>query len=112
MERTLTSQEETNRAMRESLDAYKQIVDRYAAMHERTARLVQTAVDDLTSAGQGQMDAAKAMLMPQTAASTAATAASEPFTQMMQTWIDAFPRLAAAIQGIPDRPDLGDGSSR
>jgi len=87
MERTLTSQEETNRAMRDSLDAYRQIVERYAAMHERTAKMVQTAVNDLTAAGQGQMDAAKALLLPQ----KAATSAAEPFTQMMQAWIDAFP---------------------
>ena len=95
MERTLTSQEETNRAMRESLDVYRQIVDRYATMQERTARLVQTAVDDLKAAGEGQMDAARALLMPQ----AGATAATEPFTQMMQPWLDAFSRFGGESAG-------------
>ena len=95
MEQTLTSQEHTNRAMRESLDAYRQIVDRYAAMQERTARLVQTAVDDLKVAGEGQMQAARALLVPP----TGATAATEPFTQMMQPWIDAFSRFGGESAG-------------
>ena len=64
MERTLTSQEETNRALRQSLEGYRQLVEGYAAAQERTARLVQSSVDDLKSAGQGQMEAARALLPP------------------------------------------------
>jgi hypothetical protein len=85
MDRTLTSQEETNRALWQSLEGYRQLVDRYAAAQERTARLVQTAVDDLRGAGEGQMEAARALLAPPTGAT-----ATEPFTQMMQAWTDAF----------------------
>lgn len=92
MERALASQEETNRALRESLEGYRQIVDRYAAAQERTARLVQTAADDLKAAGEGQMEAAKALLAPPTWATGAAT--SEPFTQMMEMWTDAFTRFS------------------
>src|ERR1700751_2666402 len=40
MERTLASQEETNRAIRHSLESYRQLVDSYAATPQRTARLV------------------------------------------------------------------------
>jgi chromosome segregation ATPase len=97
MERTLTSQEETNRAMRQSLEAYRQLVDRYAATQEGTSRLVQTAVDDLKAAGEGQMEAARALLMPP----TGATAATEPFTQMMQAWIDAFTRFSGGGTADP-----------
>ena len=102
MERTLTSQEETNRAMRESLDAYRQIIDRYAAMHERTARLVQTAVDDLKAAGEGQMEAAKAMLLPP-AAATAAHRAVHTDDAGVDRRLQSLRRRRSRI---PDRPDL------
>ena len=68
MERALASQEETNRALRQSLEGYRQLVDRYAAAQERTAGLVRTAVDDLKAAGEGQMEAARALLTPPTGA--------------------------------------------
>lgn len=90
MERALISQEETNRALRQSLEGYRQLLGRYAATQERTAALVQSAVDDLKTAGQGQMDAARALLTPP----TGATAAAEPFMQIMQTWTDAFGRFS------------------
>ena len=66
MERVLASQEETNRALRQSLEGYREIIDRYAAAQERTAQLVQSAVDDLKAAGEGQMEAARALLTPPT----------------------------------------------
>jgi ABC-type transporter Mla subunit MlaD len=96
MERTLASQEETNRAIRHSLESYRQLVDSYAATQERTARLVQSAVDDLKAAGEGQMEAARALLMPPTAA-----AGTEPFTQMIQAWIDAFTRFSGGGAADP-----------
>ena len=100
MERALASQEETNRALRQSLEGYRQIVDRYAATQERTARLVQTAVDDLKAAGEGQMEAARALLRPPTWA-TEATGATEPFTQVMQAWTDAFTRFSGGRTADP-----------
>jgi chromosome segregation ATPase len=66
MERALASQEETNRALRQSLEGFRQVVDRYAEAQERTAGLVQSAVDDLKAAGEGQMEAARALLTPPT----------------------------------------------
>jgi hypothetical protein len=95
MERTLTSQEEINRATRQSLESYRQLVDGYAATQERTARLVQSAVDDLKAVGEGQMEAARVLLMPPAAAGT------EPFTQMMQAWIDAFTRFSGGGAADP-----------
>ena len=97
MERALASQEETNRALRQSVEGYRQVVDRYAAAQERTARLVQTAVDDLKAAGEGQMEAARALLTPP----TGATAATEPFMQMMQAWTDAFTRFSGGRTADP-----------
>jgi hypothetical protein len=85
MDRTLTSQEETNRAMRQSLEGYRQLIDHYVSAQERAAQLVRNAVDDLNAAGQGQIDAARAMLtLP-----TGASAATAPFMQMMRAWTDA-----------------------
>jgi hypothetical protein len=100
MERALAGQEETNRALRQSLEGYRQIVDRYVAAQERTARLVQTAVDDLKAAGEDQLEAARAMLTPPTWA-TGATAATEPFTQMMKAWTDAFTRFSGGRTADP-----------
>jgi chromosome segregation ATPase len=97
MERALASQEETNRALRQSLQGYREVVDRYAATQERTARLVQTAVDDLRAAGEGQMEAARALLTPP----TGATAATEPFTQVLQAWTDAFARFSGGRTADP-----------
>lgn len=93
MERALASQEETNRALRQSLEGYRNIIDRYAAAQERTARLVQTSVDDLKAAGESQIEAARALLTPPTW-TTGSTAPAEPFTQIMNAWIEAFTRLA------------------
>ena len=47
-------------------EGYRQIIDRYVAAQERTARLVQTSVDDLKAAGDGQMEATRALLSPPT----------------------------------------------
>ena len=99
MERALASQEETNRALRQSLEGYREVVDRYAAAQERTARLVQTAVDDLRAAGEGQMEAARALLRPPTG--DGATGATEPFTQVMQAWTDAFARFSGGRTADP-----------
>lgn len=90
MERALVSQEETNQALRESLEGYRQTVDRYTAAQERTTKMVQTAVDDLKAAGEGQMEAARALLKP----AGGVSAAAEPFTQMMRVWTDAFKRFS------------------
>jgi chromosome segregation ATPase len=90
MERALASQEETNRALRQSLEGFRQVVDRYAAAQERTAGLVQSAVE-------GQMEAARALLTPP----TGAAAATEPFTQVMQAWTDAFTRFSGGRTADP-----------
>ena len=100
MERALASQEETNRALQQSLEGYRQLVDRYGAAQERTAGLVQSAVDDLKAAGEGQMEAARALLTPPTWA-TGAAGATEPFTQMMQAWTDAFTRFSGGRTADP-----------
>ena len=97
MERALASQEETNRALRESLQGYRQMVDRFVNAQERTARLVQTSVEDLKAAGEAQMEATRALLTP-TSWPPDTAAATEPFTQLMKAWTEAFSRFG------PDRP--------
>lgn len=93
MERALVSQEETNRALRQSLEGYREIVDRYAAASERTTRLVETAIGDLTAAGEQQLAAAKVLLMPAKWTSGPMEAA-EPFTKMIKAWTDAFAHIS------------------
>ena len=81
------------------VDLEMELNRRYAAAQERTARLVQTVVDDLRAAGEGQMEAAKALLTPPPWATGAA--ATEPFTQMMQAWTDAFTRFSRGPSADP-----------
>ena len=86
VERVLSSQEENNRALRLSLQSYRQIVDRYATAQDRAAQLVRNSVDDLKTAGDGQLEIAKALM---TASSWGAP--TEVFAQMMSAWTAAFP---------------------
>jgi ABC-type transporter Mla subunit MlaD len=97
MERALESQEETNRAIRQSLEGYREILDRFTAAQERSTRLVQTAVDDLKTATEGQLQAARALLTPP----AAVTATAEPFTGMLQAWNEAFRQLMSAATPPP-----------
>jgi DNA repair exonuclease SbcCD ATPase subunit len=89
IERALESQEETNRAIRQSLEGYREILDRFSAAQERSAKLVQTAVDNLRTATEGQLEAAKALLTPP----PAVTATAEPFSEMLQAWNAAVRQL-------------------
>jgi hypothetical protein len=97
MERTLTSQEETNRALRQSLEGYRQ--SSTATRPRRSAPPGWCRPPSTTSraAGEGQMEAARALLAPP----TGATAATEPFTQMMQAWTDAFTRFSGGGTADP-----------
>ena len=53
----------------------------------------------LKAAGEGQMEAARALLRPPTWATGAG--ATEPFTQMMQAWTDAFTRFSGGRTADP-----------
>ncbi len=92
MEKALESQEQTNQAIRQSLDGYRQIVERYVAAQERTARLVQEAVDELKAATQGQLEAARVFLTPP----PSVAASAEPFTEMLQAWNKAVSQMMQA----------------
>ena len=71
-----------------------------AGAQERAARLVQSAVDDLKAAGEGQTEAARALLSPP-AWATGATTVTEPFTQLMQAWTDTFTRFSGGGTADP-----------
>ena len=62
---------------------------------------MQTAVDDLQTAGEGRMEAARALLRWPPTWATEATGATEPFTQMMQAWTDAFTRFSGGRTADP-----------
>jgi hypothetical protein len=99
----LASQEEANRALRQSLEAYRDVVERAGATQERTARLVQAALESFTTTTQAQLELARAMLAPLGAAQP------EAFGNLVQSWNDAFLRLLEAAPGAqPRRPARGD----
>ena len=99
----LASQEEANRALRQSLEAYRDVVERAGATQERSARLVQAALESFTGTTQAQLELARAMLAPLGAAQP------EAFGTLVQSWNDAFLRLLEAAPGAqPRRPARGD----
>ena len=99
----LASQEEANRALRQSLDAYRDVVERAGATQERSARLVQAALESFTATTQAQLELARARLAPLGAAQP------EAFGNLVQSWNDAFLRLLEAAPGAqPRRPARGD----
>ena len=67
-ERALASQEEANRALRQSLEAYREVIERASATQERSARLVTAALDSFAATTQAQLELARAMLAPLSAA--------------------------------------------
>ena len=102
-ERALASQEEANRALRQSLEAYRDVVERVGATQERSARLVKASLESFTATTQAQLELARAMLAPLSAAQP------EAFGNLVQSWNDAFLRLLEAAPGAqPRRPARGD----
>ena len=100
MERALASQEATNRALRQSLDAHREVVERAAAAQERGARLVQAALDGVSASAKAQLDAARALVTPP-------GPRSEPFDPVRE-WNAMLQRMLEAVRP-PARP--GDQGS-
>jgi hypothetical protein len=86
MERALVSQEATNHALRQSLDANREVVERASGAQEHSLQLVQTALDNFAAVSRGQLDVARALLTPP-------GAAGEPLADLFQQWNDAVRRL-------------------
>lgn len=86
MESALRSQEETNRALRESIDAYREVIGGAARTQQQTADLLRTALGNAVTVQRQQVDAARTVLR-----STSVPA--ESVTRMMDQWADAYRTL-------------------
>jgi len=90
LEQTLKSQEETNRALKESLDAYRNVVESASETQERNMELAQNFFDDIVETLRGQIESSRALLLEP------ATRQQEFFQNVTQEWIDAYVRLLNA----------------
>src|SRR5215217_1778855 len=84
------SQEETNRALKESLDAYRNVVESASETQERNMELAQNFFDDIVETLRGQIESSRALLLEP------ATRQQEFFQNVTQEWIDAYVRLLNA----------------
>ena len=86
MEATLASQEATNRAIRQSLEGYRQAVANASAAQESQVRLIEGVLGTLTATVTSQLQAAEAVAAPMAA----------PFKAMQdlsEQWLAAYQRL-------------------
>ena len=98
-ERALASQEEANRALRQSLEACREVIERASATQERSTRLVQAALESFATTTQAQLELTRAFLVPLGGGGDQ----SEAFGSLVQGWNDAFLRLLEATPGVQPR---------
>jgi hypothetical protein len=96
MQLALASQDATNRALRESLDSYQQIVSQAMGAQEAQVRLIQGALDALADTVKGQLETAQALSAP----SAASFRAVQDLTEQ---WLSAW-RTVLAPPGSPQAP--------
>jgi hypothetical protein len=86
MEAALASQEATNKALRESLEGYRQMVGGASAAQENYVRLIKAALDTLAETVSNQFQAAQGLSGPM----------AEPLKAMQELseqWLVAYRRL-------------------
>jgi hypothetical protein len=76
---------------------FGEIAKATVAAQERSARLVQTALDSFTATTQAQLELTRAFLVP-------LGRQPEAFGSLVQGWNDAFLRLLEAAPGAQPRP--------
>jgi wobble nucleotide-excising tRNase len=90
LERTLKSQEETNRALKESLDAYRNVVESASETQERNMQLAQNFFENIVETLRGQLESSRSLLLEPAAKQ------QEVFQNLTQEWMDAYVRLLNA----------------
>jgi DNA anti-recombination protein RmuC len=90
LERTLKSQEETNRALKESLDSYRDVVESASETQERNLELAQNFFDTVVETLRDQLESSRSLLLEPAARQ------QELFQNLTQEWIDAYVRLLNA----------------
>ena len=82
--------------LRQSLEAYREVIERASATQERSARLVQAALESFATTTQAQLELTRAFLVP-------LGRQPEAFGSLVQGWNDAFLRLLEAAPGAQPR---------
>jgi len=103
LERTLQSQEETNRALKESLDAYRNVVESASVTQERNMELVEGFFGNVLETLHGQLESSRSLLLQPTANQ------QEVFQNLTQEWMDAYVKL---LSGPLEFYRMGGGGAR
>jgi hypothetical protein len=90
LEKTLRSQEETNRALKESLDAYRNVVENANEAQERNMQFVQNFFENVVETLRNQLESSRSLLMEPAARQ------QELFQNLTQEWMDAYRKLLSA----------------
>jgi uncharacterized membrane-anchored protein YhcB (DUF1043 family) len=90
LERTLKSQEETNRALKESLDSYRNVVESAKETQERNMELAQNFFENIVETLRDQLESSRSLLLEPAARQ------QELFQNLTQEWMDAYVRLLNA----------------
>ena len=90
LQRTLESQEETNRALKESLDAYRNVVESANETQERNMQLAEDFFGNMVETLRGQLESSRSLLLEPAAKQ------QELFQNLTQEWMDAYVSLLKA----------------
>jgi DNA anti-recombination protein RmuC len=90
LESALESQAETNRALKESLDAYRNLFENLGQTQERNMQLVESYFDNVVETLRDQLESSRELLLEP------ATKQQEFFQDLTQEWIEAYSRLLSA----------------
>lgn len=90
LETTLKSQEETNKALRQSLDAYKSVLENASQTQEKNMQLAQRFFNDIVETLRGQLESSRSLLVEPAAKQ------QEFFQNITQEWLDAYMKLLNA----------------
>jgi hypothetical protein len=88
--KALESQEETNRALKESLDAYRNVLESAGETQERNMQLAENFFGDVVETLRGQLESSRSLLLEPAAKQ------QEFFQNVTQEWVDAYVRLLNA----------------
>ena len=97
MEKAVSSQAETTKALAESLEASRQVVTSATRSQQRSVEQVESWVDGMLTALDQQLRAIRAQVEAgQALATNPAAAQGEAFLAMTQEWMEAYRRLATS----------------
>jgi hypothetical protein len=97
MEQVVENQAKTTKALAESLDASRQVVDAAIKSNQHSTERVETFVTEVLEVLSGQLEAIRSQVdLGQTMLSTPMAEQGALFVQMTQDWTKAYSRLLDA----------------